>query len=135
MASVNRVIIIGNLGKDADTRFLPSGEAITNISVATTDTWNDKSGAKQSRTEWHKVAFFGKLAEIAGQYLKKGNPVYIEGRLQTRKWTDKEGKDNYTTEIIAEKMQMLGSKPDADSAPRTPKPAETADFEDDSIPF
>lgn len=110
MASVNKVILVGNLGKDPEVRYMPSGEAIANITVATTDSWKDKSGEKQERTEWHRVAFFGKLAEIAGEYLKKGSQVYVEGRLQTRKWQDKEGQDRYTTEIVADRMQMLGSR-------------------------
>lgn len=111
MASVNKVIIVGNLGRDPETRYLPSGEAVTNISVATTDTWKDKtSGEKKELTEWHRVAFFGRLAEIAGEYLKKGSQVYVEGSLRTRKWQDKEGKDRYTTEIRADVMQMLGSR-------------------------
>jgi single-strand DNA-binding protein len=110
MASVNKVIIIGNLGRDPETRYMPEGGAITNISVATTDTWKDKNGEKQEKTEWHRVAFFGKLAEIAGEYLKKGSQVYVEGRLQTRKWQDKDGQDKYTTEIVANVMQMLGSR-------------------------
>lgn len=110
MASVNKVIIVGNLGRDPEVRYLPEGGAITNISVATTDTWKDKSGEKQERTEWHRVAFFGKLAEIAGEYLKKGSQVYVEGALRTRKWQDKEGKERYTTEIVADRMQMLGSR-------------------------
>lgn len=110
MASVNKVILIGNLGRDPETRYMPDGGAITNISIATTDTWKDKAGEKQEKTEWHRVAFFGKLAEIAGEYLKKGSQVYVEGRLQTRKWQDKEGVDKYTTEIIADRMQMLGSR-------------------------
>jgi single-strand DNA-binding protein len=110
MASVNKVILIGNLGRDPETRFLPDGGAITNISIATTDVWKDKSGDKQEKTEWHRVAFFGKLAEIAGEYLKKGSQVYVEGRLQTRKWQDKEGHEKFTTEIIADRMQMLGSR-------------------------
>ena len=110
MASVNKVILIGNLGRDPETRYMPDGGAITNISVATTDTWKDKQGEKQEKTEWHRVAFFGKLAEIAGEYLKKGSQVYVEGRLQTRKWQDKEGVDKYTTEIVADRMQMLGSR-------------------------
>ena len=110
MASVNKVILVGNLGRDPETRYLPDGGAITNISIATTDVWKDKSGDKQERTEWHRVAFFGKLAEIAGEYLKKGSQVYVEGRLQTRKWQDKEGQDKYTTEIVADRMQMLGSR-------------------------
>jgi single-strand DNA-binding protein len=110
MASVNKVIIIGNLGRDPETRYMPDGGAITNISVATTDKWKDKSGEMQEKTEWHRVAFFGKLAEIAGEYLKKGSQVYVEGRLQTRKWQDKDGQDKYTTEIVANVMQMLGSR-------------------------
>jgi single-strand DNA-binding protein len=110
MASVNKVILIGNLGRDPETRYMPDGGAITNISIATTDTWKDKQGEKQEKTEWHRVAFFGKLAEIAGEYLKKGSQVYVEGRLQTRKWQDKDGVDKYTTEIIADRMQMLGSR-------------------------
>jgi single-strand DNA-binding protein len=110
MASVNKVILIGNLGRDPETRYMPDGGAITNISVATTDTWKDKAGEKQEKTEWHRVAFFGRLAEIAGEYLKKGSQVYVEGRLQTRKWQDKDGNDKYTTEIVADRMQMLGSR-------------------------
>jgi single-strand DNA-binding protein len=110
MASVNKVILIGNLGKDPEVRYLPSGDAVTNISVATTDTWKDKSGEKQEHTEWHRVAFFGKTAEIAGEYLKKGSPVYIEGRIRTRKWQDKEGNDKYSTEIVADRMQLLGGR-------------------------
>jgi single-strand DNA-binding protein len=110
MASVNKVILIGNLGRDPETRYMPDGGAITNISIATTETWKDKQGEKQEKTEWHRVAFFGKLAEIAGEYLKKGSQVYVEGRLQTRKWQDKDGADKYTTEIVANAMQMLGSR-------------------------
>ena len=109
MASVNKVILIGNLGRDPETRYMPDGGAITNISIATTENWKDKNGDKQEKTEWHRVAFFGKLAEIAGEYLKKGSQVYVEGRLQTRKWQDKDGQDKYTTEIVANAMQMLGS--------------------------
>ena len=110
MASVNKVILIGNLGRDPETRYMPDGGAVTNISVATTDAWKDKSGEKQERTEWHRVVFFSKLAEIAGEYLKKGSRVYVEGRLQTRKWQNKEGADQYTTEIVADRMQMLGPR-------------------------
>ena len=111
MASVNKVILIGNLGRDPETRYMPNGEAVANITVATTDTWKDKaSGEKQEKTEWHRVTFYRRLAEIVGEYLKKGSQVYIEGRLETRKWQDKEGKDRYTTEIIADRMQMLGSR-------------------------
>ncbi|MFO1318278.1 MAG: single-stranded DNA-binding protein [Burkholderiales bacterium] len=129
MASVNKVILVGNLGRDPEVRYTPENNAITNISVATTDTWRDKSGDKQERTEWHRVAFFGKLAEIAGEYLKKGSQVYVEGRLQTRKWQDKDGQDRYTTEIVADRMQMLGSRggmgmadtAEMDSAPPAPR--------------
>jgi single-strand DNA-binding protein len=111
MASVNKVIIVGNLGRDPETRYMPNGEAVTNITVATTESWKDKNtGEKKELTEWHRIVFYRKLAEIAGQYLKKGSQVYIEGRLQTRKWTDKEGVERYTTEIIADTMQMLGSR-------------------------
>jgi single-strand DNA-binding protein len=110
MASVNKVILVGNLGRDPETRYTTNGDAVTNIRVATTDTWKDKNGEKQEKTEWHTVVFFGRQAEIAGEYLKKGRQVYIEGRLQTRKWQDKEGQDRYTTEIVADRMQMLGSR-------------------------
>lgn len=113
MASVNKVIIVGNLGKDPETRYAPSGDAVTNIVVATTETWKDKtSGEKREATEWHRVVFFGKLAEIAGQYLKKGSQVYLEGKLKTRKWQDKDGQDRFTTEINADEMKMLGIKGD-----------------------
>jgi single-strand DNA-binding protein len=111
MASVNKVIIVGNLGRDPETRYMPNGEAVTNVAVATTESWKDKSsGEKKELTEWHRITFYRKLAEIAGQYLKKGSQVYVEGRLQTRKWTDKDGVERYTTEIIADSMQMLGSR-------------------------
>lgn len=110
MASVNKVILIGNLGADPETRYLPSGDAVTNIRIATTENWKDKSGEKQEHTEWHRISFFGRLAEIAGEYLKKGSPVYIEGRIRTRKWQDKEGQDKYSTEIVADRMQLLGSR-------------------------
>lgn len=115
MASVNKVILVGNLGKDPEVRFMPNGEAVCNFSIATTDSWKDKSGAKQERTEWHNIVMYRKLAEIAGEYLKKGRPVYVEGRLQTRKWQTKEGQDRYTTEIIADQMQMLGGRDGAGS--------------------
>jgi single-strand DNA-binding protein len=128
MASVNKVILIGNLGADPETRYLPSGDAVTNIRIATTDVWKDKGGEKQEHTEWHRVAFFGKVAEIAGEYLKKGSPVYVEGRIRTRKWQDKEGQDRYSTEIVADRMQLLGSRGGSgDSTPREPKAAATAD--------
>ena len=111
MASVNKVILVGNLGADPETKYLPSGDAVTNIRVATTDRWKDKaSGEMKEATEWHRIAFFGRLAEIAGEYLKKGSQVYVEGRIRTRKWQDKEGQDRYTTEIVADTMQMLGSR-------------------------
>jgi single-strand DNA-binding protein len=108
---VNKVILVGNLGKDPETRYMPSGSAVTNLTLATSESWKDKqSGEAQERTEWHKVAMFGRLAEIAAEYLRKGSQIYIEGKLRTRKWQDKEGKDRWTTEIVADEMQMLGSK-------------------------
>jgi len=111
MASINKVILVGNLGRDPETRYLPEGGAVTNVSIATTDTWKDKtSGEKKEATEWHRVVFFNRLAEIAGEYLKKGSQVYVEGRLRTRKWQDKEGQDKYTTEIVCDTMQMLGGR-------------------------
>jgi single-strand DNA-binding protein len=111
MASLNKVQLIGNLGRDPETRFLPSGEAVANLAIATTDKWTDKqSGEKREATEWHKVSFFGKLAEIAGQYLVKGSSIYIEGSLHTRKYTDKDGVEKYSTEIKGQSMQMLGSR-------------------------
>jgi len=150
MASVNKAILIGNLGRDPEIRYMPNGDAVANMNLATTENWKDKNGDKQEKTEWHRVVMFGKLAEIAGEYLKKGSQVYFEGRIQTRKWTDKEGQDRYTTEIVADRMQMLGSRsggtsrpmPDEeDSAPSASKSAATSqsgggfdDMEDD-IPF
>ena len=128
MASVNKVILIGNLGRDPETRYLPSGDAVTNISVATSEKWKDKGGEQQEHTEWHRVAFFGKLAEIAGEYLKKGSPVYVEGRIRTRKWQDKEsGQDRYSTEIVADRMQLLGTRSGgAEGMPREPAAAASA---------
>lgn len=110
MASVNKVILVGNCGKDPEIRYMPNGEAVANFSIATTDNWKDKNGQRQERTEWHNIVIYRKLAEIAGEYLKKGRSVYIEGRLQTRKWQTKEGQDRYTTEIIADVMQLLGGR-------------------------
>jgi single-strand DNA-binding protein len=110
MASVNKVILIGNLGRDPEIRYLPSGDAVANLRIATTDKFKDKSGEPQEVTEWHSVAFFGKQAEICGQYLKKGSQIYVEGSLRTRKWQDKDGNDRYTTEIRGDRMQMLGSR-------------------------
>ena len=158
MASVNKVILVGNLGRDPETRYTADGAAITNITIATSDRWKDKaSGEMKEATEWHRVAFFGRLAEIAGEYLKKGSQVYVEGRIRTRKWQDKEGQDRYTTEVIAEEMKMLGSRqgmggdPDAGAdEPRAParsagagstskpaasKPAPSIAEMDDDIPF
>jgi single-strand DNA-binding protein len=118
MASVNKVIIVGNLGADPETRYTPGGDAITNIRVATTDKWKDKaSGEMKEATEWHRIAFFGRLAEIAGEYLKKGSQVYVEGSLRTRKWQDKDGQDRYSTEIRGDTMQMLGRR-EGGGAPR-----------------
>ncbi|MEK6669469.1 MAG: single-stranded DNA-binding protein [Pseudomonadota bacterium] len=111
MASVNKVTLIGNLGRDPEVRYTPNGAAVCNVSIATTRNWKDKnSGDKVEETEWHRVVFYDRLAEIAGEYLKKGRSVYVEGRLKTRKWQDKDGKDNYTTEIVAEQMQLLGGR-------------------------
>lgn len=145
MASVNKVIIVGNLGADPESRFAPSGDAVCNISVATTESWKDKqTGEKKEATEWHRVGFYGKLAEIAGQYLKKGSQVYIEGSLRTRKWQDKTGQDRYTTEIRGDVMKMLGGKPEGQqhsAAPRqqAPQRQQTAppagDFDDLDVPF
>jgi len=130
MASVNKVILVGNLGADPETRYAPSGDAICNIRLATTDTWKDKAtGEKKEATEWHRVSFYGRLAEIAGQYLKKGSQVYIEGSLRTRKWQDKDGQDRYTTEIRGDRMQMLGRREGMGEAPpreREPAPAPSA---------
>jgi single-strand DNA-binding protein len=149
MASVNKVILIGNLGRDPETRYSADGAAITNVSIATTRKYKDSSGQLQEETEWHRVVFFSRLAEIAGEYLRKGRPVYVEGRLKTRKWTDKEGHEKYTTEIVAENMQMLGSREGMggggaeveETAPRSSgskpaaKPAQNIAEMDDDIPF
>ena len=157
MASVNKVILVGNLGRDPEVRYAPSGAAICNVTIATSRNWKSKdSGERQEETEWHRVVFYDRLAEIAGEYLKKGRPVYVEGRLKTRKWTDKDGVEKYTTEIIAQEMQLLGSReggampgddassatpraaPAARSAPPAkpaPKPATGFDDMDDDIPF
>ena len=118
MASVNKVILVGNLGRDPETRYAPSGDAICNLSLATTDTWKDKTtGEKKEATEWHRVVFFGRTAEIAGQYLKKGSQIYVEGSLRTRKWQDKDGQERYTTEIRGDEMKMLGSRQGMGEAP------------------
>lgn len=155
MASVNKVILVGNLGRDPETRYSPDGAAITNVTLATSDRWKDKaSGEMKEATEWHRVVFFGRLAEIAGEYLKKGRSVYVEGRLRTRKWTDKDGHERYTTEIVADNMQMLGSREgmgggdfDDSAAPArgaggrdsgsrpAPRPAPNIAEMDDDIPF
>ena len=128
MASVNKVILVGNLGKDPEVRYMPNGEAVCNFSIATTENWKDKSGVKQEKTEWHNIVMYRKLAEIAGEYLKKGSPVYLEGSLQTRKW-EKDGITRYSTEVIANQMQMLGSKSDAVHEPRTEKKTERQDMQ------
>ena len=140
---INKVILVGNLGADPETRYMPSGSAVTNLSVATSETWKDKqTGEQKERTEWHKVAMFNRLAEIAAEYLRKGSQVYIEGKLRTRKWQDRDGNDRWTTEIIADEMQMLGGRGGGGSAPMSsggpgpssPPPQPVDDFEDD-IPF
>ena len=119
---INKVILVGNLGADPETRYMPSGGAVTNINIATSKSWKDKStGDQQERTEWHRVVFFSRLAEIAGEYLRKGSQVYVEGELRTRKWQDRDGNDRWTTEIVADEMQMLGGRPGA--APSAPMPA------------
>jgi single-strand DNA-binding protein len=141
MASVNKVILIGNVGRDPETRYMPSGDAVTNLSLATTDKYKDKqSGEQKEATEWHRIAFFGKLAEIAGQYLKKGSQCYIEGKLRTRKFTDANGIEKYSTEIVAESMKMLGGKSSEDgAAPRNAGNAAPSNsdngFDDSDIPF
>lgn len=139
MASVNKVILLGNLGKSPDMRYLPNGDAVANFSIATTENWKDKSGEKQSKTEWHRIVAYGKLAEIMGEYLDKGSSVYIEGRLQTRKWQNKEGVDQYTTEIVADRMQMLGGKPagGGERGQSASRDSDSGGFEDmgDDIPF
>ncbi len=145
---VNKVIIVGNLGNDPETRYMPSGTAVTNLSVATSRSWKDRqSGEQKEHTEWHKVAMFDRLAEIAAEYLRKGSQVYIEGRLQTRKWQDKDGNDRYSTEIVASEMQMLGGRaggsapanydappPSAPAASAAPRQGGSEPFDDD-IPF
>jgi single-strand DNA-binding protein len=136
MASINKVILIGNLGKDPETRYMPNGDAVTNITIATTETWKDKNGEKQEKTEWHRVTFYRKLAEIAGEYLKKSAPVYVEGRLETRKWTDKAGVERYTTDVIASDMKMLGKKDGGSSQESRPAGGAPDPFdEDQDIPF
>ncbi len=159
MASLNKALLIGNLGRDPETRYLPSGGAVCNFSIATSERFTDKSGQKQERTEWHNIVMYGKLAEIAQQYLKKGSNVYVEGRIQTRKWQDKNtGADRYSTEIVADQMQMLGGRGQTgsaggnddfnqeysaaaapqqtqQSAPRQAAPASKIDDFEDDIPF
>lgn len=110
MASLNKVLLIGNLGRDPELRYMPNGEAVCNFSIATTESWKAKDGSKQDKTEWHNIVMYRKLAEVAGEYLKKGSSVYLEGKLQTRKWQDKSGQDRYTTEILADEMKMLGGR-------------------------
>ncbi|MDD5301013.1 MAG: single-stranded DNA-binding protein [Gallionella sp.] len=161
--SVNKVILIGRLGKDPETRYMTNGEAVTNATLATSENWKDKSGEKQEKTEWHNLVFYRRLAEIAGEYLKKGSQIYVEGKLQTRKWQTKEGQDRYTTEIVVNEMTMLGSKssggsfevvenerseasgsrssrpaaPSSGAAPAKAAPAAKSSFDnfDDDIPF
>lgn len=138
MASVNKTILVGNLGQEPEIRYMPDGTPTVRISLATTDTWKDKSGNKQQRTEWHRVVFYRKLAEIAGEYLHKGSQIYIEGRLRTQKFTDKQGIERYVTEIIADTMQMLGKNPNGNAAtsvnPANPDHGFN-DLDGDDIPF
>ncbi len=142
MASVNKVILIGNLGKDPDFRVTPGGQPVANFSIATTEKWSDKSGEKKEKTEWHNIVLWGRLAEIANQYLRKGNSIYIEGRLQTRSWDDKDGNKRYTTEIVGNVLQMLGGRRDAGAgagpAEEAPAPSELQQAEgrvQDDLPF
>jgi len=136
---INKVILVGNLGADPETRAMPSGVQVTNISVATSESWKDKqTGEQQDRTEWHKVVFFGRLAEIASEYLRKGSQVYVEGNLRTNKWQDRDGNDRYTTEIVAKEMQMMGGRPGSGApaqASSKAAPAPANDQFDDDIPF
>jgi len=145
---INKVIIVGNLGGDPETRYMPSGSAVTNLTVATNESWKDKqTGEQKERTEWHKVAMFNRLAEVAAEYLRKGSQVYIEGKLRTRKWQDKEGKDRWTTEVVADEMQMLGGRGggggggggsasmNQDSGPVSAPAQPGPDDFDDDIPF
>lgn len=157
MASVNKVILVGNLGADPEVRYLPSGEAVANLRIATTESWKDREGNKQEATEWHRVSFFGKIAEVCGQYLKKGSSVYVEGSIRTRKWQDQSGQDRYTTEIRGDRMQMLGGRggggggvadydgegmdapaPRSSGGSKPSRPADSGGFAgmpDDDIPF
>ncbi|MGH8908311.1 MAG: single-stranded DNA-binding protein [Egibacteraceae bacterium] len=148
MASLNKIMLIGNCGKDPETKYMQSGDAVTNVSIATTEKWKDKSSGEQKEaTEWHRLVFYGRLAEVAGEYLKKGSPVYVEGKVRTRKWQDKEGTDRYTAEVIVGSMVLLGgrreggdaeepaAKPAAKPAPKpAPKAGEIGDMDSD-IPF
>jgi single-strand DNA-binding protein len=134
MPSVNKVILMGNLGRDPEVRFMPNGDAVCNFSIATTDSWKDKAGERQEKTEWHNIVMYRRLAEIAGEYLKKGRPVYLEGRLQTRKWQTKEGQDRYTTEVIADSMQMLGGRDGAPAQESQPSSQPEAKDEFDQTP-
>jgi single-strand DNA-binding protein len=141
MASVNKVILVGNLGRDPEVRYTPGGSAVANFTLATTDRWNDPSGEKKERTEWHRIVVWGKQAEIAGEYLRKGRQVYVEGSLQTREWTDRDGNKRYTTEVRAQRFQMLGARPgDAPQPVAARGPMEEvaepeAGFGEDDIPF
>lgn len=139
--AVNKVILLGRAGKDPETRYMTNGEAVTNLSIATSETWKDKSGEKKEKTEWHNLVFYKRLAEVVGEYVKKGSQLYVEGKIQTRKWQDKDGKDHYTTEIVVNDMQMLGSKQSSTNNENSEPPTATAqskssfDKFDDDIPF
>ena len=133
---INKVILVGNLGQDPETRHMPSGDAVTNISIATSEQWKDKqTGEQQDRAEWHKVAFFGRLAEIAAEYLSKGSQVYVEGKLRMRKWQDRDGKDRWTTEVIADELQMLGGPKQPGKKPTKEGEINVSAGEYDDIPF
>jgi single-strand DNA-binding protein len=133
--SINKIILVGNLGKDPEVKKSSNGESVAYVTIATTERYKDKSGVKQEKTEWHNLVFFRRLAEIAGQYLRKGSHLYIEGKIQTRKWQTKEGQDRYTTEIIVSEMEMLGSKGGVSNTPALVTSKLTASFDDDNIPF
>jgi len=157
MSSVNKVILLGRIGRDPEVRYLPSGEAVANLAMATSEVWKDKQGEKQEKTEWHRISFFGRLAEVCGEYVKKGSLLYIEGSISTRKYTDKDGIEKYATEIKGREMQMLGGRNDRQEAPQQAAPAPAAqpprqaapsqpspaprapggfeDMDDDQIPF
>lgn len=135
MPSLNKAILIGHAGKDPEVRYMPNGDAVANVSIATTEKWKDKSGARQERTEWHRLSFFAPLSQVVEKYVKKGDAIYVEGRIQTRKYQDKDGIERYTTEIIADRLQMLGGKSEPREEQEQPKRPQTSDDPIDDVPF